>query len=171
MLQKWEELEDANGGAALNFTNVSSVHTGDPVGPDWSIVFAPLWFSEACVVLVSSLAMYMALGVSRNTRLLHMNSNAQAIGAAIFKVTLMQRLQSESGSWLNAFSPMYASMMVQSLLHYHKEADARGKRSAASWSWISVLTDQSLGWRRYAVSKMHSLPILSLELIKLIASQ
>ena len=23
---------------------------------------------------------------------------------------------------------MYASMMVQSLLHYHKEADARGKR-------------------------------------------
>ena len=128
LLQKWEELEDANGGAALNFTNVSSVHTGDPVGPEWSIVFAPLWFSEACVVLVSSLAMYMAIGVSRNTRLLHMNSNAQAIGAAIFKVTLMQRLQTESGSWLNAFSPMYASMMVQSLLHYHKEADARGKR-------------------------------------------
>ena len=121
-------MEDANGGLPLNFTNVSNVHTGEMVGPDWWEVFLPCWIAESFVVLVSTLAMYFHLGGSRNTRLLHMNSNAQAIGAAIFKVTLMQRLQSESGSWLNAFSPMYASMMVQSLLHYHKEADARGKR-------------------------------------------
>ena len=98
-----EALEDANGGLPLNFTNVSNVHTGEMVGPDWWEVFLPCWIAESFVVLVSTLAMYFHLGGSRNTRLLHMNSNAQAVGAALFKVTLMRRLS----RWPGESNPLF----------------------------------------------------------------
>ena len=59
---------------------------------------------------------------------------------AVFKAMLMSRLQSQEGSWLLTFLPIYVGMTLQALLHYRKQPDARGKRPGSPLSATGVLS-------------------------------
>lgn len=129
LLSKWELLEVANGGHPLVFNNITQDTGANSPGPSWAVVFSPSWLAQgvvACLAITTLITRGRVL--SWNSRLLHVNSLCQSFLVCIFQLLLMIRLTLMSGSWLLVFSPAYISMALQTVLHYVKELDSRGRR-------------------------------------------
>jgi len=132
-------LEDRSPSGTLNFSSIilpgdeGMSLTASDAGPSWYAVFAPSWLAEA---FVASMAIFMivtgpaaAASLTRNLRILHVNSIAQSMFCALFQLLLVRRLDGHHSSFWLIFSPWIASMGVQICLHFRKAPDARGRRS------------------------------------------
>ena len=131
LLAKWRALEqEVADGAPLVFANVSAAlpDSVNPVGPHWSVVFAPSWIGEVVVMTAAGLALAIRTHERLNLRLLHLNSIWQAVMNCLFKLLLLFRLESDAGSWLLVFAPIYAAAAMQAVLHYQKTPDRRHRR-------------------------------------------
>ena len=135
-LAKMEALEDRSPSGTLNFSSIilpGVTLTASDAGPSWYAVFAPSWLAQA---FVASMAIFMivtgpaaAASLTRNLRILHVNSIAQSMFCALFQLLLVRRLDGHHSSFWLIFSPWIASMGVQICLHFRKAPDARGRRS------------------------------------------
>ena len=140
LLDKWQSLELANAGEPILFVNASHFAAVPDTGPPWWLVFLPAWVSELGTVIFTVVALKtMRIAYTTSWRILQYTSLSNACASAIFKVMLMLRLEAGDGSWLVTFSPIYAGMVMQILLHYRKPTDARGKRPGSPLSALGLL--------------------------------
>ena len=131
LLAKWQALEqEVSGGHPLVFANVSAAlpDSVNPVGPHWAVVFVPSWIGEAVVMTTAAAALAIRANERRNSRLLHANSICQAAMNCLFLGCLLRRLESDAGSWLLVFAPVYAAVAMQAAIHYQKTPDRRNRR-------------------------------------------
>ena len=137
LLAKWEALEDvafeATGSPHVSFGNFTSMHTGAKnAGPSWYVVFIPAWLCEVISVAFAVMALFHRAGraksSARNVACVHVNSVLQSVCTATFQLLLAVRLDTEHGSWAVVFMPWYLAIGVQSVTHYAKVPDARGRR-------------------------------------------
>lgn len=138
LLDKWQSLELANDGEPILFVNATHFAAVPDTGPPWWLVFLPSWVSELGTVIFTVLALN-TMRPAYTWRILQYTSLSNACASSIFKVMLMLRLQAGHGSWLVAFSPIYAGIAMQILLHYRKPTDARGKRPGSPLSALGLL--------------------------------